>query len=96
MMTTVTVTAEDIELGIPRDPWECPIARAIARAYGRRRASYCLGSTAYLFPEGRRWFVRPKPGFYVLVPDEVGQWGVNFDSHRPVSPLTFESEAVLG
>lgn len=36
MQIEVQVTQEDIDLGFARSPFDCPIARALKRAVGRR------------------------------------------------------------
>lgn len=58
---TITVKAEDIAAGLPRDPNRGALAAAVKRQTGARavsvdRQSVCIGQrTLWLPPEGRRF-----------------------------------------
>ena len=77
----IDVTAEDIELGIPRSSNACPIARAAKRVLkgplGVGVDDICVFS--------------PKEKFYILPPHVIA-WRRRFDAKLPVKPISFDTE----
>lgn len=77
----VSVTQEDIDLGIRGSCSECPVARAMTRA-GFLDVSICPGLLVWRGgPAGRRGFTAPK---------HVTEFIIAFDSEGSGQPFTFE------
>jgi hypothetical protein len=77
----ITVTSQDIENGRRCDPDCCPVGRALMRAgllhYGVH------GNEVILLD------VHHDPAILRL-PEEVVEWILCYDGHRPVEPFSFE------
>jgi hypothetical protein len=80
MMVHVQVTSEDIENGVRRDGWKCPVALALFRATG---VKYSVGRTVcrQIGQPGRN-----------LLPTEIRAWTAAFDSGQFPKPMEFEIE----
>ncbi|MGH7970970.1 MAG: hypothetical protein ACREIC_19795 [Limisphaerales bacterium] len=77
----ITVTKEDIEYGQRRDPENCAIARALARA-GLDHFGVMGPSVMVADGWGRLTSLR--------LTEEVSDWIFNFDAGNPVDPLYFK------
>jgi len=77
----ITVTKEDIEHGLRRDPEHCAIARALMRA-GLDHFGVMGPSVMVADGWGRLTSLR--------LPEVVSDWIFNFDAGNPVGPLRFE------
>jgi phosphoglucomutase len=60
-MLRIDITDEDIAFGLPRDPYNCPLARAITRTTGLHalvdRFLITVGMTHYETPGLFKWFI---------------------------------------
>ena len=72
----VSVTAEDIRVGVPRDQYRCPVARAIKR----RLKSHDVSVGTWIFIDVL---------IDVETPPQVLRWIRAFDEQRPVGPFAF-------
>jgi hypothetical protein len=81
-MLTVTVTQDDIDNGRRSDSRECPINKALKRAFPGRRTS--VGADYY-------WI----DGANFNFPPEAYEFRKNFDQGNPVSPFSFRHSEVL-
>ena len=77
----IDVTAEDIELGIPRSSNACPIARAAKRVL-KGPLGVGVDDIAVFGPKG---------GYYLL-PDKAQRFLKKFDRKEPVKPISFDAE----
>src|SRR2546423_13684013 len=76
----ITVTAEDIDGGIRRDPHNCPVARALRRAGVAH--SGVGGIAVMLGNQDQRMMV--------FLPGPAQEWIMQFDWGQPVQPFEFE------
>lgn len=85
----ITITEEDRELGIRRDCWNCPVARALWRATGVKWR-VLVGWVKPLdkpgahdeIQDGLGKPLRPSPSsnaYYLRLPDSVSNWQQLFD-----------------
>lgn len=76
---TIDVTANDIAMGIPKEPCACPLYHAMKRALGRE---VTVIGRHYRFLDSDE---------YVALPEEARQLACNFDNGRDVQPMTFNT-----
>lgn len=76
---TVQVGTEDIERGVSRDPWKCPVSNAMFRLTGQR---YCVYPSS-MYPLGMK-------RAQTLLPSEATRWIVHYDRTRLGRPFSFE------
>ena len=94
MAIKVRVTAEDIAAGsrdifAPRHCWECPIARALARATGRR---WQVSRGTAQNEEGGRMHLPPQAYFWEKEYDLSISAPTSADAFHATTPLPFEFE----
>lgn len=83
----IEVTQQDIDKGICRGPYLCPVARAVKRATRRQKVGVWADEEA---PLDKAFKVEiPKDNFYFKVPTKVNNFVQNFDSGNIVKPFTF-------
>jgi hypothetical protein len=80
-VTRVSVTAEHIAAGIPRDCRECPIAVALLAAFPD-------AIRVDVDPEAARLYA-PEGHYRAAVPPEATVFIVAFDDELPVEPFAF-------
>ena len=97
----VKVTQQDIDLGLQKDAYSCPIARAVKRQTGAARVKVLFGITVWgedevvglgVSDDARfRW----KTASHRL-PDEAKSFMLRFDrlGKGGVEPFTFEAEPI--
>lgn len=84
---TVQITQEDIDAGRPSHPRDCPVARAISRAFGRPARA---DGTYYRLLGAEGMTIRYEP----LPHDVVGKmWA--FDDTGVMEPFSFELPAYV-
>lgn len=76
----IRVTSEDIEHGQMRDPYGCPVARAVRRA---GIAHFGVTGMAVMAGEDRQRTM-------VILPSVAQDWIKAFDYGMPVAPFEFE------
>jgi hypothetical protein len=77
-MTTITVTQEDINVGMPNRCYRCPVALALTRAFNE--TAEVLYGSAYIVDSRQ----------YLKLPIEVSCFISSFDKGEPVKPFSFE------
>lgn len=78
---SVEITQLDIRDGEPKDPCNCPVARAMARVLGRK---VCVEKWTWKFPN--EFLSHPLPA-------RVCKFIKRFDQHAKVKPMTFRINA---
>lgn len=77
----INVTQRDIEMGEPEEPFACPVARAVARAFKKK--------IGYVGVNGDEFEMRRG---YVKAPKSVETFVNKFDKLETVAPFTFTLE----
>lgn len=72
----VEVTAKDIDEGVPRACFGCPVALALTRA---SKKLVLVSAKMYSLD-----------GIQAELPEDVINWVTDFDLGQPVQPITFE------
>ena len=93
----VSITAEDIQAGHPRNPWLCPLALAVRRAVHAKfpGLDWWIGVSPSLlrvasFPlNGDSWAVFPVPGAAQVFIQQ-------YDGGNSVQPVTFTAAFAAG
>lgn len=81
---TVAVTKEDIDQGVPGDPCQCPLARALNRALDYAEGTVDVDANEYwLGPQAKE----PRP---YRLPAAASAFVLAFDSDEPVAPFSFK------
>lgn len=84
MIVHVKVTSEDIDKGMRRNNWSCPVALAMFRATGEK---YSVGSA-----ECHRIGLLGD----ILLPESVRVWINAFDDGLHPEPMEFDLEVEMG
>lgn len=79
----VTVTQEDIDGGLPELTLECPVARALERAYGMQ--------VEVEYTDLHWWSPAPPHSWHEIPSRRVQQFIADFDAGKPVKPFTFRT-----
>jgi len=88
----ITVTAEDIAQGEPKDAIYCPVARALTRVWDRP-AWVCWGTATYFAdraPDSSLEFPTFLVSFKFDLPDQVNEFIERFDEGDTVEPFEFD------
>ena len=78
---TISITQEDINLGIKKNREKCAVARACARA-GLKNPFVTI---YYIYYDGKAW------GFA----ENVTQWICDYDNEKEVSEIKFDIDYIL-
>ena len=85
MKLQIDVTQNDIDMGIPTESDRCPIAQSLMR---KGYDYICVGDDSITFDDnsGISW--------YAVTPETAVSFISYFDSHKSVSPFSFEILAI--
>ena len=81
----IEVTQKDIDLGVPEDTCNCPVARAAKRVLGARRYPFLEVSDERIYLHSGWWEGKP-------LPEDARQFIRDFDRGWTVEPFTFSLE----
>ena len=73
----LSITAEDIALGVRGDPLRCAAVLALKRAVSEQEPALGLAGLGYALED---------------TPPDLLRWMLDFDAGRPVQPVTFNLE----
>lgn len=91
---TVNVTERDIQYGVPRDVFSCPIARSLRRHKEFKDLTFEVSKRLVTLAGYHPYWSDPR-GMIARQPEVARKFIERFDLGEPVEPFTFKLEVAL-